>query len=137
MLASSGTEYVGEYGTGYFNQKGGTNTAGSGLYVAYGSGSVGNYTISGGTLNTSFLLFGTAGGPGTLTVSGTGVVNISEGIIATTSSTLVLSGGLLNIENNGIATAANPITTVVLPAPGQTAGIQSLGGMASTARALT
>ncbi len=55
-LSSSGSlsapaEFIGVYGNGSFNQSGGTNTLGSAisdaLYVASGSGSIGNYSLSG------------------------------------------------------------------------------------------
>ncbi|MGD0138091.1 MAG: autotransporter-associated beta strand repeat-containing protein [Tepidisphaeraceae bacterium] len=118
-------------GNGTFTQTGGTNTVSEEVIVGYSSGSIGNYTISGGTLNTPYVILGVGSGftgIGTLAISGIGVVNISEGLAGAANSTLVLSGGLLNVENNGIASAANPISTVRLPAPGQTAGIQSLGG---------
>jgi autotransporter-associated beta strand protein len=126
---SSGEEEVGFSGSGTFTQTGGTNTIGHDLELGFNPTGTGNYTIDGGTLNTFSVLFGQSGGTGAFIVSGTGVANISGAIFPyTTNSTLVLSGGLLNIEGNGIASAANPIGTVELPAPGQTAGIQSLGG---------
>jgi len=91
--------------------------------------STGNYTISGGTLSAPEILLGLNTGAATLAITGNGIVNVGAyGIVGAPNSTLILSGGLLNVENNGIASAANPISTVVLPAPGQTAGIESLGG---------
>jgi autotransporter-associated beta strand protein len=127
-----GDELIGDSGSATFTQTDGTNTVGgeASMWVAAGTGKSAMYFLSGGTLNVPYLnLSQTSGtGNGTLTISGTGVANISESITGYNNSTLVLSGGLLNIEANGIASAANPITTVELPAPGQTAGIQSLGG---------
>jgi autotransporter-associated beta strand protein len=127
----NGDELIGDSGNATFNQTGGINTVGgeATLFVGANIGKSASYSLSAGTLNTPYLYLSGNGGAVTLTISGTGVANISGGLLSnTTKSTLVLSGGLLNVENNGIASAANPIHTVDLPAAGQTAGIQSLGG---------
>jgi fibronectin-binding autotransporter adhesin len=46
----------------------------------------------------------------------------------TVTSTLTVAGGTLNMNGNSIGTAAAPITTVNLPAAGQTATLSNLGG---------
>jgi hypothetical protein len=75
-----GTEAVGGYGTGVFNQSGGTNTTGDDLVIGVSSGSVGTYNLSGGALTSGFEVVGN-GGTGNFDQSGgTNTINVSAGI---------------------------------------------------------
>ena len=95
-------EAVGLRGTGSFSQSGGTNYAYH-LFIGEASGSNGDYTLSGGTLNSDGVFVGgqannNVGGTGVLTVSGTGVLNNSNGtldVFGTTGSALNLNGGFI------------------------------------------
>ena len=106
-------------GAGTFTQTGGTLTT-STLVVGYSS--VGQFSISGGTLNASDAYVGySAGGFGIFSVSGSAVVQIG--------GELQLVNGILNVNDSGIG-AGTPLQygSLVLPASGQTAAIESLGG---------
>ena len=72
----AGIEYVGYNGTGTFNQSGGTNTVShNDLVVGYNSGSVGTYTLSGGTLSAGVEYLGFNGGTGVINqIGGTNAV---------------------------------------------------------------
>jgi hypothetical protein len=110
------SEDIGFYGTGVFNQSGGTNTIVSGfnLNVGYDSGADGSYILSGGTItvgNGVFLSGSTngVGGVGTLNVSG-GVLNIGTSLTAynVPGTAVVLSGGTINTP--GLNLEGNPAT---------------------------
>jgi T5SS/PEP-CTERM-associated repeat protein len=62
--------YIGNSGSGDFNQTGGTNTIGRDLVIAAQSGSDGNYSLNGGTLSTVGNIDVGRGGKGTLTIGG-------------------------------------------------------------------
>lgn len=94
--------FVGGRGTGTVNQSGGTFNAAQFLAIGRYSGSSGNWTISGGSLNQSnavtWLLVGEEGA-GTLTIQDSGQVNasgaIQVGYRATGMGTIHLDGGTL------------------------------------------
>ena len=107
----------GAYGTGYFNQSGGTATIGSYPSVGRYSGGVGYLNVSGGTFNQASsganLIIGEQG-TGTLNISGTGLVtcagNLVIGNAAGGNGTVNLNGGLVRAKqvlmNNSSATSA-------------------------------
>jgi T5SS/PEP-CTERM-associated repeat protein len=121
LTASStptGQEYVGNVGSGTFAQSGGTNTVNN-LYIGYYSGSVGVYSLSGGSLRISRatsanclcvgasgsgeFLVGDAAGAGTVSEmgAGTGVgLTVRQNIGASGTvegwGVVGLSGGLTN-----------------------------------------
>jgi fibronectin-binding autotransporter adhesin len=108
-LSVSGYEYIGDAGSGTFNQSGGTNTINSGytLYVGYNSVSNGTYNLSGtGTLSvTGFETVGVAGTGtfnqtgGTNTLNGTS--NLNLGYNSGSSGTYTLGvGGYLSVGGN-------------------------------------
>ena len=116
---------MGYYGTGTFNQSGGTNTPNA-LYLAYYSGSNGTYNLNGGTLIVKSLASGSGTasfnlGGGTLqagwslsisvpmTLTGTGGdgrIN-TAGYSVTISSILSGSGGLNKFGSNTLTLSAN------------------------------
>ncbi len=99
ILSGSGqlnaaAEYVGYAGgtNSLFQQSGGINTT---AYVSIGSGS--KYLLSGGTLLASngFASAGTlngGNGPGTITIAGPAIVDLSQGMIVNTASTSLSIG---------------------------------------------
>ena len=62
-LTVNADEYIGDSGTGIFNQTGGTNTiaAGKNLYLGFNASGVGNYNLSGGTVTVPATFVGYAG----------------------------------------------------------------------------
>jgi autotransporter-associated beta strand protein/T5SS/PEP-CTERM-associated repeat protein len=93
---------VGKYGQGTFTQSGGTLYARKALYLGRYTGSTGSYSISGGTLSqtsTSNPLYVGSAGAGTLTISGSGLVDASGGVQLGGSSSVTgevyLNGGTL------------------------------------------
>jgi autotransporter-associated beta strand protein/T5SS/PEP-CTERM-associated repeat protein len=93
---------VGKNGQGTFTQSGGTLYARKVLYLGRYSGSTGSYSISGGTLSqtsTSNRLYVGYAGAGTLTISGSGLVDASGGVQLSGSSSVTgevyLNGGTL------------------------------------------
>ena len=138
---STGTTYVGNSGTGTFNQSGGSFTANSGtanvasLNVAYNSGSNGTYSLSGAT-STLFANGITIGSSGAGTFSQSGGLFSSDsntltlGANGTGSGTYVLSGGSLYadvvvIGSAGMGTFTQSAGTFV------SAGSVTLGSAAS------
>jgi hypothetical protein len=117
-LTVQSAEFIGAFGTGTFIQSGGTNSVENGysIYLAYGGGASGNYTLSNGTLSvTGNINVGGAdngiGGPGMFTVSGghltvggamqvypDGQVTISGGS-NTIGALQIDSGGLVNLNS--------------------------------------
>jgi hypothetical protein len=118
-LEAYGYEQLGgDYNTaGIFNQSGGTNIFGSELDIGPTSNSIGNYSLSGGTATTGGSVYvggmhNGSGGEGLLTVCGTGVLNVSGGLVVynTTGSTISLSGGTINtaaLDFNGVPSLFN------------------------------
>lgn len=108
---------IGDWGgTGTFTQTGGTLTVATGSLNIGNQGGSGNYSISAGTLAFDGGIFdigrskGTiSGSSGTLSISGTGLVDVASGQIvlgsqysptgANSSGTIIQSGGELRIEN--------------------------------------
>lgn len=98
-LAVGGNEYVGYNGTGFFSQSGGTNTISGELDLGNNPSSTGNYTLNGGTLAASAVYVGgSSGGTGALTVSGTGVLNVTGvlEIYNNSGSSIIFNGGTIN-----------------------------------------
>ncbi len=111
------------------------------------NGVKGTFTLGGATPNntatgvlnvsTSFFLANntnttTTTATGTFIING-GTANIGTNITVpstkgTSNTTLTLAGGTLNMTGHAIGTAAAPVTTVNLPASGQTATLSNLGG---------
>ncbi len=117
MLSETGTlsvnsgEYIGYDSKGAFTQTGGTNTITSGnyLYLGYDSGSTGTYTLSGGTATVTGNAYvggssTEAGGAGTLTVSGTGQLNVTGTLTVYNTGTLNIDGGKTTVGGLSITT---------------------------------
>ena len=98
-------EYVGDIGTGVFNQDGGTHTLNSGnnLYLGYGAGGTGGtYTLNAGTLS---IPSGTGGEYVGYRVSGTFIQNggtnrvwgtgLHVGTLAGSTGVYTLNGGIV------------------------------------------
>jgi T5SS/PEP-CTERM-associated repeat protein len=121
--------YVGDGGTGTFNQTIGTNTiqgAGHNLNIGFTNGGVGNYTISGNGLLSvaNDINLGNAGtAAGTLSIQGTSTVTIANNLNLNAHGTLNLSGGTLR------TVGYNPVAGGVL---NYTAGTLRLGGASRT-----
>jgi hypothetical protein len=102
-LSAGSLEAIGFDASGLLNQSGGTNTVGIELDVAFNGGSSGTYNLSGGTLSSPNVVVGGftnsgAGGTGVLTVSNTGLANVSGTLTAfnTPGSGITLGGGTIN-----------------------------------------
>lgn len=99
---------VGAYGTGYFNQSGGTATVSAWPAIGRYAGGMGQLNVSGGTFNASgtgnALIIGETG-TGTLTVSGSGLVNVANvlrlGQDSGASGTVNLNGGTILTKQVG------------------------------------
>ena len=68
-LLSAQTEYIGNFGSGAFNQTGGTHAVGGDLYLGLQIGSSGAYNLSGGSLSATNQYIG-GYGSGAFTQSG-------------------------------------------------------------------
>ena len=106
---TAGQELVGYYGTGVFNQYGGTNTAGgSGLAVGGYSGSLGTYNLSGGSLSAPIELMGDWSGTGSFVQTGgtntTGnlILGYGYGIWSSATGSYSLSNGSLSAASQMI-----------------------------------
>jgi hypothetical protein len=114
-LTVNGYEYVAYEGTGTFTQSGGSNTTTAELVIGGTSGATGTYTLSSGTLNTGTIeiggAFGSAGGSGTLSVTGStatvnaGAVDIyTHGNLNQTNGAFISSGTIT--QSGGQATVS-------------------------------
>lgn len=114
-----GNEFqIGRDGAGTWTQTGGTTNAGGWMAIGRYSGSNGQLTVSGGTFNQTSSdrsFFVSEDGNGTLTVSGTGEVNVSaieRGLMLTNNAvgtgTVNLDGGRITTpivrDNGGLST---------------------------------
>ena len=104
-VVNVGTEFIGETGrANLFNQTGGTQNITGNMYIGYNAGQSGTYTLSGGSASVSLGVTVGGGngsgffGMGTLTVSGTGVLNVGGVLIAlpNTGTSVNLNGGTIN-----------------------------------------
>ncbi len=92
-------------GTGTFTQSGGTNDVGSSANVVIGwnSGSIGTYTLNGGSYSavTNNTYIGLGGGTGTVNINGGtfAAYNLLVGGNGAASGTLNLNGGALSLAN--------------------------------------
>ena len=103
-LAASSNAYVGNSGTGTFNQSGGTNSIGSTLDLGNNVGDVGSYGLSGvGQISAAYENVGLSG-TGTFNQSG-GINTVANqlilGVNAGASGTYNLNGGLLVASSLG------------------------------------
>jgi T5SS/PEP-CTERM-associated repeat protein len=89
--------YVGNFGTGAFNQTGGTNTISSNLLLAAQSNSFGGYAISGSALSTANEIIVGRAGTGTLNITNGGEVSSTTGLIGA----LANSDGTATIDGLG------------------------------------
>ena len=97
-LVANTSEYVGNSGSGFFNQIGGSNTVGSFLNLANTAGSTGTYLISGtGTLTTGSAIVGNSG-TGTLMIQDQASVDITNNLSINSLSTVNLNGGTLRFD---------------------------------------
>jgi hypothetical protein len=122
-LTVTGTEYVGEFGSGTMKQAGGTNHAAA-LIIAWESGSTGDYELDRGTLNVpditinaggtfnqnggtlSFSSLSQTGGSSSLLVGlnvGNGTVSLSGGTMAVSGVISLSSGGVFH-QSGGVLT---------------------------------
>jgi autotransporter-associated beta strand protein len=104
-LLSAPNESVGNYGTGTFNQSGGSNNVNGTLYLGYYSGSSGSYGLSNsGALSVTNAYVGNSG-TGTFNQSG-GTNSISTSLILGngpgSSGSYSLSAGSLSAENESV-----------------------------------
>jgi hypothetical protein len=115
VLSNGYQEVVGVFGTGTFNQSGGTNTitGGNDLCLASNGGSTGNFTLSGGSTmvgGNAYVggSFAGSGGKGTLTVSGSGALSVNGTLTAYDGhgSAINLNGG--TITTGSINLSGNP-----------------------------
>lgn len=131
----------GAYGTGYFNQSGGTATIGGWPSVGRFAGGVGFLNVSGGTFNQASsgmnLIIGEQG-TGTLNVSGTGLVSCAGNLVIGNSAggvgTVNLNGGTVTakrvvMNDAGATSAINFNGGILQAAPDANAGF--LGGLTS------
>ena len=130
-----------------------SGTAGNGVTGTFTMGGASPNNTATGVLNvsTQFYLANLTNTNATATtakgsfIMNGGTTNASTDIIvfkgasttASATTTLTLAGGLLNMNGHGIGTATNPITTVNLPAAGQTATLSNLGGAGINGAGLT
>ena len=129
-LVANAPEYIGDIGTGYFYQTGGTNTVNgnNGFYLGYNAaGTGGTYTLSGGALTASFGeyigyattgAFNQSGGTNTVTANGfqlgsqlnsVGIYTLQGGTLSSTSANIVSVGlsGTGFFEHSGGALLLN------------------------------
>jgi len=103
-LLSYEDEYIGYSGDGYFNQTGGSNTisgAGNNLYLGYNTGSLGNYTLTGGTLTVgNDLVVGNAG-TGNLFIQNNATAYVTNNLSINGTSAVNLNGGTLRFNTIG------------------------------------
>ena len=110
-LAVNAHEYIGDSGTGIFNQSGGTHTiaAGKDLYLGYSAVSTGTYTLSAGTLSGDNLVVGDSG-TGTLNITAGGSVSsdsASIGRFIGSEGNVLISGTESTWTNNNDLTVAH------------------------------
>jgi autotransporter-associated beta strand protein len=113
-------------GTGTFTQSGGTNQVGSlaNVVIGWNSGSVGTYTLDGGSYSaTNNTYIGLGGGTGTVNVNGgsfaaydllvggngaaSGTLNLNGGTLSVANAFYVNSNGTLNLNSGGSLPAVN------------------------------
>jgi autotransporter-associated beta strand protein len=113
-------------GTGTFTQSDGSNEVGSlaNAVIGWNSGSVGTYTLDGGSYSaTNNTFIGLGGGAGTVNVNGgsfaaynllvggngaaSGTLNLNGGTLSVANNFSVNSNGTLNLNSGGILPAAN------------------------------
>ena len=116
VLSVDHSSYLGQHGKVTFTQSGGTANFGTdptpnntGFSLAYGSGSSGSYTLSGGSLNAGIIYAGGFGAGqfkhsgGTATINGSLYIGASAGLTSEyqLSGTGVLSSQGVYVGNNG------------------------------------
>ena len=108
-LTSNKSEYVGDSGTGTFNQTAGTNSiiGSNNLYLGFSNGGgVGTYAISGtGSLVTGgdIVVGNAAIGVGTLSIQDQASVSIANNLTINSHGTVNLNGGTLRFNNYSVA----------------------------------
>jgi hypothetical protein len=106
---AGGSEYVGFYGTGIFNQSGGLNHVPNFFAVGEMAGSTGSYTLSGGTLTGGLFEYVGDSGSGSFNQSGgaNNVATLDLARLAGSTGTYVMTNGTLNVEDEDIGVASN------------------------------
>lgn len=110
-----GNTWIGGYGTGTFNQTGGTVTSTNWFSIGRQIGSIGIYNLSGGSLTDSATnnIFVGEGGDGTLNVSGNGQVVTVGGLVLCHTDGDATTAGTVNLNGGSITT---PSVKTTLPA---------------------
>ena len=107
----TGEQFIGYYGSGAFNQSGGTNTVlgWDTLFLGYNAGASGTYTQSGGSLLADGIILGRSGSGsfeqsgGTTTLSSSsGAAYLFLGYNSTGSGTFTQSGGSLSVTGDTV-----------------------------------
>jgi autotransporter-associated beta strand protein/T5SS/PEP-CTERM-associated repeat protein len=120
-LSFANSLHVGNYGYGAFNQTGGANSAGGWCEIGNHSGSLGVYSISGGSFSVTDSRYGlTVGnaGVGTLNISGTGTVDSAGDLYiapnnAASIGIIDLNGGTLATKGVSNSTGTNLGTAII------------------------
>lgn len=119
---------IGSWGTGYWNQDGGTANCGSWPAVGRYLGSVGIMTVSGGVFNqtaTGNRLIVAEEGTGTLTITNTGLVTSAGGLSIGHQATGV---GVVNLDGGTLRT-----TVILQPGVGASSTFNFNGGVLQAA----
>lgn len=114
---------IGDYGTGEFTQTGGSNTISDSITLAAQPGSTGTYTISAGTLGTSYLdirpggSFHASGGQLALdNIRNRGTMNFANAPVSLSVDGIASLGHGVFEQTSGLALTTTPTSLVVFPA---------------------
>jgi T5SS/PEP-CTERM-associated repeat protein/autotransporter-associated beta strand protein len=125
-LTVNAHEYIGDSGTGIFNQTGGTHTiaAGKNLYLGFNASGRGEYNLSGGTLNAHAVFVGYAGSaPSNFLITGAG-----SRVNATTSFVVGRAGfGALTLADGGTLSIGNGTLPLLIGTVGGGVGYVNIG----------
>ena len=120
---SAPVEIVGEHGTGFFNQSGGTNSIESTLYLGLLNGGIGVYNLTNGTLLVPSLVLG-SNSAGTFNQYGSQVFFSSNVIVGAGTA----SGGTYKLINGETATPQLTIGQSGFGVYFQSGGTNAIGG---------
>ena len=129
VVAEGDGEYVGGFGSGYFNQSGGTNTIGTGgyLYVGSAGSAAGIYTLTGGSANVGGGIY--VGGNNNNRLGGTGQFTLSSsGSLTTAGGEYVGYNGVGIFNQSGGVNTLSSGSSLSLGNAMGAAGVYSLSG---------